>query len=94
MTNTQQTRTYHAVSVLVSRTMWLNALAIGVGVLSLTEVVTLIQPQYMPMYTMIVAALNMILRTQTVRPVAFISAGDTKAVQVAKIDPPAKTITD
>jgi len=39
MTEAKTTRTYHAMSVLNSRTMWLNALSILVGV-SLTEVAT------------------------------------------------------
>lgn len=88
------TRTYFAMSVLNSRTMWLNVIPIVVGILSMTDVVALIPSHYMPMYTMIVAALNMILRTQTVRPVAFSSPGSVTPVQVAKLTPPAPKLSD
>lgn len=87
-------RTYFAVSVWNSRTMWLNAIATVVAILSMTEVVTFVPSQHMPTYTMVVAVLNMILRTQTVRPVAFTSPGSVTATQVDKIDPPDKKISD
>lgn len=87
-------RTYWAMSVFNSRTMWLNAIGILVGVLSMTEVITLIPPRHLPIYTMIMAVLNMVLRTQTVRPVAFSAPGSVTPTQVTKIDPPAPTMSD
>lgn len=87
-------RTYFAMSVFNSRTMWLNTIALLVAVLSMSEVLVLIPPAYLPIYTMVTAVLNMILRTQTVRPVAFTSPGSVTATQVDKIDPPAKKISD
>ena len=87
-------RTYWAMSVFNSRTMWLNAIAVLVAILSMTEVITLIPPKYLPTATMITAVLNMILRTQTQRPIAFTSPGSATPVQVDKIDPPSTKISD
>lgn len=89
-----ETRTYFAMSVFNSRTMWLNAIAVLVAILSMSEVLVLVPPRYLPVYTMLTAVLNMILRTQTVRPVAFSSPGSATPVQVTKIDPPAPKISD
>lgn len=87
--------TYWAISILSSRTFWLNAVALAVAVLSVDELVVLIPPRWMPAYGALVAVLNIVLRTQTVRPAALIPPGDTKAIRVPKIDPPAPpTITD
>ena len=80
---------YWAVSVLSSRTMWLNAAALVVAVSSLSEVLTIIPPRVMPTYSAVVAVLNLILRFATVRPVALIPLGATKAVDVPRIGPPA-----
>ena len=80
--------TYWAVSVFSSRTFWLNAVMLLVGVLSATEVLTIIPPRLQPMASALVAVLNIILRIATVRPVAFIAPGETQQVLVNKIDPP------
>jgi len=81
--------TYFAVSLFSSRTFWLNAAAGLVAILSATEIVTVIPLKYLPMSTAAVAALNIFLRTQTVRPVALITPGTVLPVLVKKIDPPA-----
>ncbi len=90
LSSTPQTVTYWAVSVLSSRTMWVNAAALLVAVLSLTDVVVLVTPRFLPTYTALMAVLNLALRMGTVRPVALIPVGETKAVAVAKITPPEK----
>jgi hypothetical protein len=89
------TVTYWAISILSSRTFWLNAAAFLVAVLSATDVLPIIPARFLPTSTAIVAALNIVLRFATVRPVALILPGTTKAIAVAKIDPPAPaTVTD
>ena len=93
-TSPQPTVTYYAVSIFSSRTFWANTAALIVGVLSATDVVPIIPARFLPMSTALVAALNIWLRTITVRPVALIAPGDTKPVEVAKIEPPTKTVTD
>ena len=79
---------YWSVSVFSSRTVWFNAANFVVAALSLTEVVTLIPPHYMPMQAAIVAVINVWLRTITVRPVTFTAPGTTTAVPVPKLKPP------
>jgi len=89
MSDPQPTVTYWAVSVFSSRTMWFNAANLVLAALSLTEVATLIPPRFLPLQLAAVAFINMWLRQATVRPVALIAPGETKAVAVPKIDPPA-----
>ena len=87
--------TYWAISVFNSKTFWVNLAAGLVAILSATEIVTVIPLKYLPMSTAAVAALNIYLRTQTVRPVALIPINTTTPVLVPKIDPPApKGVTD
>ena len=86
------TRTYVAISLFSSRTFWVNTAALVVGVLSATEVVTIIPPRFLPTATALVAALNIWLRTVTVRPVALIAPGNTKPVRVASLGPPPQAI--
>jgi len=84
-----------AISIFNSRTFWLNALAILAPILSLTEVVVLIPPAYMPIYAAVLAAVNIGMRTATVRPVAFIAPGAVKEVSIVAVNPPPpKGITD
>lgn len=83
---------YHAISIFSSRTFWFNTANFLVAVLSLTEVVTLIPPQYLSLQAAVVAAVNVWLRTATVRPAALIVPGDTKAIAVKKIGPPAPAV--
>jgi hypothetical protein len=92
---TSPTVTYWAISILSSRTFWLNAAAFLVAVLSATDVLPIIPARFLPTSTAIVAALNIALRFATVRPVALILPGTTKPIAVAKIDPPPPaTVTD
>lgn len=87
--------TYWAISIFSSRTFWVNAAALIVAVLSATEVITIIPLRWLPLSTALVAALNIYLRTVTVRPVAFIAPGNTAPIAVARIDPPSPpVITD
>jgi hypothetical protein len=81
--------TYWAISILSSRTFWVNTAAFVVAVLSATEVVPIIPARLLPFSTAAVAVVNIYLRTITVRPVAFVAPGETKPIAVAKIDPPA-----
>ena len=83
-----------AVSVLTSRMMWVNFGSFFVEALALSEVYTLIPPKYAHAQALIVAVVNMWLRKQTVRPVAFISPGSVSVVPIPKIDPPAPKVTD
>ena len=78
-----------AISILTSRTFQLNAVAVVVAVLSLSEFVQLIPARLMPLYSLLMGIINIFLRTQTTRPVAFIKPGATKVVEIPKIDPPA-----
>ncbi len=82
--------TYWAISVLSSRTIWVNTAAFLVAALSATDVLTIIPSRHLPIVTALVAMLNLYLRTVTVRPVAFIAAGTTSPVAVDKlVTPPA-----
>jgi hypothetical protein len=84
-----------AISVLSSRTVWWNAANLLLAILSLSEVAAIIPARYLPVQAMVVAIVNLWLRTVTTRPVAFIQPGETKVIQLPKIDPPAPpTITD
>lgn len=83
-----ETRTYYAVSLFSSRTFWVNTAALVVGILSATEVLTIIPAKFLPLSTALVAALNIYLRTITVRPVALIAPGATKPIEVPKVGPP------
>lgn len=86
---------YHAVSILSSRTFWANTIVLVVAVLSATEVVQIIPPRFVPTAAAVVAALNIYLRTITVRPVSFIAPGTTTPVLVERLGPPSPPpITD
>jgi len=89
MSDPQPTVTYWAVSILTSRTAQFAGFTILLGILSLPEVLALIPLRYMPLLLACVGVINLILRKLTVRPVALIAPGETKAVAVPKIDPPA-----
>lgn len=92
---TQPMRTYFAISLFSSRTFWVNAAALVVGILSATDVIAIIPIRDLPIATAIVAALNIFLRTITVRPAALIAPGETKAVSVPALGPPPpKSVTD
>jgi hypothetical protein len=82
------TVTYWAISILSSRTFWLNAAALVVTLLSATDVIAIVPLRLLPLAAALVSALNIALRFATVRPVALILPGTTKPVAVAKIDPP------
>jgi len=84
--------TYFAVSLFSSRTFWLNAADLVVNLLSATAIVTVIPSEWQALAGATVAAINIILRTQTVRPVAMITPGTVLPVLVKKIDPPAPPI--
>jgi hypothetical protein len=86
---------YHAVSILTSRTILLNMTGLAImllppliEVLSDAQVRVLIPARWMPLFTVVILASNAVLRTITVRPVAFIAPGETKIVDVPKLDPP------
>jgi hypothetical protein len=82
------TVTYWAVSVLSSRTNWLNAVAFLVALSSLTDATQILPLRFLPIYGACVAGLNLLLRQLTVRPTAFILPGNTKPVDVPKVGPP------
>jgi hypothetical protein len=80
---------YWAVSILQSRTFWINIAAFAVAVLSEREVLVVIPLRYMPLYSAALAILNIFMRMQTVRPVALIGPGEVKPVEVPRVGPPA-----
>lgn len=85
------TVTYWAISILNSRTFRVNAFLLFVTIVPLLadpDLLTLIAPRYLVLYAVAVKVLNIYLRTITQRPVAFIPAGDTAPVAVAKVGPP------
>jgi hypothetical protein len=87
--------TYYAISLFSSRTFWLNAADLVVNLLSATAIVTVIPAEWQALAGATVAGLNILLRTQTVRPVALIAPGTVQPVLVKKIAPPAPpVITD
>jgi hypothetical protein len=80
--------TYWAVSVLQSRTAWVAAGTVLVGVLALPDVVAVIPLRFLPFITALIGTVNFGLRLLTVRPVAFIAPGATQPVDVLKVGPP------
>lgn len=89
-----QTVQYFAISVFSSRTFWLNAAALFIAAGSLTEVITIVPLRYMPLYSAVVAIVNVGLRMMTVRPVALIAPGAVVAVDVPKLKPPPPLVSD
>ena len=84
-----------AVSIFSSRTFWVNTASFVVAALSMTEVATLIPVRFATLQAAIIALLNLWLRANTIRPVAFIAPGNVKIVPIPKIDPPAPpAVTD
>jgi hypothetical protein len=82
------TVTYWAISILNSKTFWLNTATFTVMALTLSEVVTVIPARATQSIAALVAVLNVWLRMQTVRPVALIAPFRTKAVDVPRLGPP------
>lgn len=78
---------YWATSVFASRTMWWNAVHLLVAACALTDVTRVIPARYVPLQLALLAVVNLWLRTQTVRPVAFIAPGTTTPVDVARLWP-------
>jgi hypothetical protein len=76
------------ISILNSRTFWLNALALVVAIIVLPEVGGLIPERFVPIYSAVLAISNIILRVLTVRPVALVAPGSVVVVPIPKIDPP------
>jgi hypothetical protein len=87
-----ETVTYFAISILSSRTFWLNAAAFLITALSATDVVPIIPVRFLPFSTAIVSMLNIGLRLGTVRPAALILPGNVKPIDVPKIAPPAPPV--
>ena len=79
---------YWAVSIFSSKTFWVNTVSLVIAASSMTEITTVLPPRFLPLLAAITAMGNLWLRTQTVRPVAFIKPGDTQAVLVPRISPP------
>lgn len=87
--------TYWAISFANSKTFQANSLFVLAAlapILALPDVVALVPPRFMLIFVAVVAVVNMYLRTQTVRPVALIPPGETKAVAVLKLSPPAPPV--
>jgi hypothetical protein len=56
-------------SVIESKTMWVNVISLVVAVLQLSEVVTIVPPEWNGALAAVLAAANMILRFLTTQPV-------------------------
>jgi hypothetical protein len=83
--------TYWAISILNSKTFRTNVVIILASlspILALPEVVALLSPRLLLIALAGTAAVNIVLRRLTVRPVAFIPPNTTVPVDVPKIDPP------
>ena len=87
-----RTVTYFAISLFSSRTFWWNAANAVVALLSLTEITVLIPPRFLSVQVAVVAAVNLYLRTVTVRPVALIAPGAVAPITVARLGPPTPPI--
>lgn len=77
--------TYWAVSILRSKSFWFNTGVLIVAILTATDVLAVVPVGRQPLVGAIVAALNIWLRTQAVRPVAFIAPSQTQPVQVPRV---------
>jgi hypothetical protein len=86
--NTTPTVQYFGISLLSSRTFWTNAALLFVAVASATDVIPIVPLRFAPSLTALVAIVNIVLRTQTVRPALLIPPGETKAVRVPRLSPP------
>ena len=82
------TVSYTGVSIFSTKTFWLNTLAFVVAILSLTEVVQIIPPQFMGIYGAALAMANVGLRMLTVRPAVVMMPGETRPVEVQRLGPP------
>jgi hypothetical protein len=81
--------TYFAVSFLASRTVWVNFFAFLAAASTLTEFTNVIPVPWQKPFFALVALGNLWLRFNTVRPIAFIAPGETQAVLVPRVGPPA-----
>lgn len=80
-----ETVNYRAKSVAVSKTEIINAIVALVALLGSPQISAMLGPGAFVYVTIAVAVLNMVLRLLTVRPVAFVAPGQTKAVPVEKL---------
>lgn len=78
-------QTYFAKSVFNSRTLWFNVASFVIAISELTEVTSIIPDDWRPGLAALVAMINVALRLYSVRPVAFVSPGDTKSVSVESL---------
>lgn len=78
-------QTYFAQSIFVSRTFWVNVAIFIVAILRETEISSLIPAVLQEHLLAVAAVINIALRVFTVRPVAFVSPGDTTPVQVPSL---------
>jgi hypothetical protein len=87
-----ETRTYFAISLFSSRTFWVAALTLLIGLVAEPEIVALIPLSALPRVLVGVGLVNMVLRKLTVRPVVISVPGTTQPVEVPKIGPPAPPV--
>lgn len=76
---------YRAKSVFSSATVWFNVISALAVILALPELINIIGPNGAKYVAFAVAAVNIVLRFWTVRPVAVVAPGKTKTVAVHKI---------
>lgn len=89
----QRTVDYYAISIFASKTFWFNALTVIVMLLNQADVVALIPPEYTGLVAAVVCAINILLRTQTERPVAMIPPNEVKPVEVKRLGPPYQAVS-
>lgn len=81
----EETVNYRAKSVVVSKTMIVNVLAIAATVLGSDQLKAMLGPEALPIVATVLGFVNMVLRFYTVRPVAIIGPNESKAVPVEKL---------
>lgn len=76
---------YFAKSALVSKTLWFNIVALIVAAAQSKDILALLPPKYLGVTAAIITLGNMILRFNSVRPIAFLTPRDTVGVPVPNL---------
>jgi hypothetical protein len=79
------TQTYYAKSVLLSKTIWINAAVAILALLEVREIIDVLPAGWLRYVPAVVAVLNILMRPLAVRPVAMIKPGETQAVVVESL---------
>lgn len=77
---------YYAKSILRSKVFWVNLASVALLFLESKDIISVLPQQWQERSGAIVAAINIILRFQTRRPVGFVRPNRTEAVEVKPIE--------